>query len=817
MRWGLAVVACAAAFVLCAGPASAASRVEVIAELDAPSLSQAVTTSRALRASVRRERLDVRGPLGAGYLAQVGRRQDAVARRIRAAIPGAHIRWRYRITLNGLAIALPAAKVAALGRVAGVARVTRSVEYGSSEASNLAAVKASFLWGSDFSTAGNGVKIGIVDDGIDASHPYFSGQGFTMPPGYPLGQRGYTSPKVIVARAFAPAGLTDKYARRPYDLSRSVHAMHVAGIAAGDFGTRMNASTTLSGVAPRAYIGNYKVLSTPDPGGGLNGNSPELIAGIEAAVADGMDVINLSLGEREIDPRRDLVAKALDAAADAGVVPVAAAGNDFADFGHGSVLSPSTASNAIAVAAADVNDTRPLISWFSSAGPTPISLQLKPDVTAPGSDVISSLAHGAFGTLSGTSMASPHVAGVAALLRQRHPTWTVAQIKSALVSTGAPVYANARTSTEVLVTREGGGMIDAVQADHPYLFTAPTSASFGLAAPGASLSRSIRLEDAGDGAGAWAAAVESQTNPAGVAVTVPATVSVPGTLLLSARIASTTAEGDAQGFVVLTRPGIRRRIPYWFHVARPQLASERFTVLPRPGRYAGDTRGRPARVTTYRYPEDPSGVGLATRLSGPEQVFRIRLRRPASNLGVAITSRKPGVTVTARLVYAGNENRLTGEAGLPLDVNPYGPHYSAPAPVVGAISPAAGSYDVVFDSQSAAGAGPFTFRYWVADRKPPTLRLLTRTVTGPAFVRVRATDAGAGVDPASVTARIDGRLAAATYDARTGVVLVVNSRLASGKHRLSLRVADYQETKNEENRGGVLPNTATLNASFLVR
>ena len=56
-----------------------------------------------------------------------------------------------------------------------------------------------------------------------------------------------------------------------------------------------------------------------------------------------MDVINLSLGEVEIDPRRDLVAKALDAAADAGVVPVAAAGNDFADFGHGSILSPGTA------------------------------------------------------------------------------------------------------------------------------------------------------------------------------------------------------------------------------------------------------------------------------------------------------------------------------------------------------------------------------------------------------------------------------------------------------------------------------------------
>ncbi|MGZ8693997.1 MAG: S8 family serine peptidase [Gaiellaceae bacterium] len=816
MRWGLAVVACAAAFVLSAAPASAGPRVEVIAELDAPSLTQAVSSSRALTAGARRARLDVGGPLSAGYLAGVTEQQNAVARRIRAAVPGATIRWRYRITLNALAVVVPAGTVGTLQAVHGVARVTRSVAYGSSEASNLAAVKASFLWGSDFSTAGNGVKIAILDDGVDASHPYFSGAGFEMPPGYPLGQKAYTSPKVIVARAFAPAGLTGKYTRRPYDVERSTHAMHVTGIAAGDFGTRGPNALSLSGVAPRAYIGNYKVLSAPDPGGGLNGNSPELIAGIEAAVADGMDVINLSLGEREIEPRRDLVAKALDAAAAAGVVPVAAAGNDFADFGHGSVLSPATASQAIAVAAADVNNSKPLISWFSSAGPTPISLRLKPDVTAPGTDVVSSLAHGNFGTLSGTSMASPHVAGVAALLRQRHPAWTVAQIKSALVTTGAPVYVNARSSAEVPVTREGGGLINALEADHPYLFTAPTSISFGLVSPTSTLSKSVLLEDAGDGAGPWSAAVDAQTTPSGVTVSVPATVTVPGTLAFTAKIAATANEGDAQGFVVLTRNGVRRRVPYWLHVARTALAGAKVTVLPKPGQYAGNTRGRPARIATYRYPDNPSGVGLPAQLLGPEQVFRVRLRRPASNLGAAIVSRASGVTVTPRLVYAGNENRLTGEAGLPLDVNPYGSHYTTPAPVVGAIWPAAGSYDIVFDSQSVDGAGAFTFRYWVDDRKPPTLRLLTPKVTRSGFVRVRATVAAAGFDPTSVVAEIDGRNAAATYEPRTRTVLVVNSRLAPGRHRLRVRVADFQETKNEENRGGILPNTATLNAAFVV-
>ena len=89
----------------------------------------------------------------------------------------------------------------------------------------------------------------------------------------------------------------------------------------------------------------------PDDGFGLNGNSPEIVAGIEAAVRDGMDVINLSLGEAEIDPSRDIVARALDGAAAAGVVSVVAAGNDYEELGAGSVSSPGSSSRAITAAA----------------------------------------------------------------------------------------------------------------------------------------------------------------------------------------------------------------------------------------------------------------------------------------------------------------------------------------------------------------------------------------------------------------------------------------------------------------------------------
>ena len=131
----------------------------------------------------------------------------------------------------------------------------------------------------------------------------------------------------------------------PFDPAESFHATHVAGIAAGD--PTVVAGQTISGVAPKAYLGNYKALTIPTPDFGLDGNSAEITAAIEAAVADGMNVINLSLGEPEVEPSRDIVVQAIDGAAAAGVVPVVAAGNDFEDFGYGSVSSPGNAPGAI--------------------------------------------------------------------------------------------------------------------------------------------------------------------------------------------------------------------------------------------------------------------------------------------------------------------------------------------------------------------------------------------------------------------------------------------------------------------------------------
>ena len=281
--------------------------------------------------------------------------------------PSASVTWRYRIVLDGLAVTLPPEDIARIESLPGVAAVYPSVRYESLGDSGPALIGAPAIWGSGLENAGQGIKIGVIDDGIDPSHPFFDPEGFQMPAGFPKGDIAFTSAKLIVARAFAPPDAGWRYAARPFDPELSFHGTHVAGIAAGDAGTVAEADGShprvqISGVAPLAYLGNYKALTVPtDSGVGLNGNSPEIVAAIEAAVADGMDVINLSLGEPEVDPERDAVAKALDNAAAAGVVPVVAAGNDYAELGIGSVGSPGTSIRAITVGSrGDSGDDRVL-------------------------------------------------------------------------------------------------------------------------------------------------------------------------------------------------------------------------------------------------------------------------------------------------------------------------------------------------------------------------------------------------------------------------------------------------------------------------
>jgi len=726
------------------------------------------------------------------------RRTDAarreLERRVVAAIPGARVRWRYRLTLNGFAVVLPRSSLARLRQVPGIETVWPSVSYRQRLDRSPGVIGADKLWGPGLATAGQGMKIGIIDDGLDATHPFFSPAGFAYPPGFPKGQTQATTPKVIVQRTFAPASPRYANANLPFDPEQSFHATHVAGIAAGDNGTKAG-TATLSGIAPLAYLGNYKALTTPTPGFGLDGNAAEIAAAIEAAVADGMNVINLSLGEPEVEPSRDIVVQAINGAAAAGVIPVVAAGNDHDEFGDGSVSSPGSASGAITVAATSKAD---VIASFSSGGPTPVSLHLKPDVSAPGLSILSSLPRsgGLYGQLSGTSMASPHIAGAAALLKERHPGWTTAQVKSALVQTGDPVHGP--ESAEVATTREGGGLANLPRADVPLLFATPTGVGLQLNPSARTATATVALSDAGGGAGAWTATVAPQSSLSGLQVVTGPQATVPGTLQVTASATAATPAGAATGFVILSRGSDVRRVPYWIGVFAPRLARERHVPLTRPGIYSGTTVGAPALVSRYRY---PTGGDIA--YPGPERAYRVTVGRVA-NFGVVLLR---GHTVP-HVTFPGNEDHLAGYTGLPLTFNPYFGTYGTRRPIAGAVLPAPGSYDVVFDTPSGLAAGPFTFRYWVNDTTPPRLRVASLS----GRIAVTASDAGSGIDPQSIVARLDGKRASVRYAAGRIVIPAVR-----GTHRLVLEVSDLQETKNMENVARITPNTTTLTASVRLR
>jgi subtilisin family serine protease len=741
--------------------------------------------------------------------------QDAFVSRLRKAVPGAVVRWRYRVVFNGVAVLVPDGSQKRIAALPGVTAVYPSVHYRRSLFRSPSVIGAPQLWGAGLATAGQGIKIGIIDDGVDQTHQFFSPADFTMPPGFPKGQRAFTTAKVIVARVFPPPGANWPYAHVPVDPKDSEHGTHVAGIAAGDNGTSApgpnGGQVKVSGIAPRAYIGNYRIGTIPTPASGPDGNSPEIAAAIEQAVKDGMNVINLSYGEPEITPSRDIVVRAMNGAADAGVVPVIAAGNDYDVLGPGSIDSPATAAKAISVGAATKGK---LIASFSSGGPSPISLKLKPDVTAPGVGILSSVPGRSWTSFDGTSMAAPHVAGAVALLLQRHPRWTPAQVKSALMLTGNPVTGG---RGEVPPTREGGGMIWLPRADQPLVFASPSSLSFGLLRRGHGERLRIRLADAGGGAGRWSVGIKRLASGTGVRILAPATAKVPGTLTVRASVARHAAARDTSGFVILRKSGQVRRIPFWLHVTAAALARDPHRFLHGPGVYSGNTRRGRSNVSAYRFPGNPAGLGVPARLRGPEQVFRFLLRKPAVNVGAVVLTQAPGVRLSPRLVRSGNEDELAGFTALPIRLNPYKTGFYGVTPAVGAFRPNPGAYDLVFDTPSRAAAGPFTFRFWVNDTTPPTVRLLTPRVARGAPIRLLVRDRGSGVDIQSLYGIVDGSSGSVVYNRRTAQARLSFGTLKPGRHRLVFGASDWQETKNNENAAGTLMNTRRLSTTFSVR
>ena len=159
----------------------------------------------------------------------------------------------------------------------------------------------------------------------------------------------------------------------------------------------------------------------------------------------------------------------------------------------------------------------------------------------------------------------------------------------------------------------------------------------------------MSLADAGGGAGVWNVA----TSIAGAPLSLPAQTTVPGPLPVRAVVPRNAREGEVTGFVVLSRGGNRRRIPFWIRVERPRLRLDRQIALARPGEYAANTSLGAARVSSYRYPDVlPGHAAFPVRLSGREIVYRVHIRRRIANFGVAVIKRATAVCGLSRVSCA---------------------------------------------------------------------------------------------------------------------------------------------------------------------
>jgi minor extracellular serine protease Vpr len=381
IRRGLAVVTCVGALAAALAPAAgAAPRIEVVVGLRQPSLVAYAHAQRTLQGYGTAQRVLASAFGSRLYLSRLRSHQAVVARRIERSLPGAQVRRHYTRVLDGLSVLLRPGQLRALHRVAGISAVYPNLRYHPLTDTVPEVIGAPGLWGSNLAGAGEGIKVAVIDDGIDPTHPFFAPRGMVAPAGYPRGTRTYTTGRIIVARAFAPRGAARRD-RLPFDTEVSRHGTHVAGILAGDQGLVAPGESGrptvmgLSGVAPRVYLGNYRALAVPDPIYGSIGSTAELVAAVDSAVGDDMDVINLSIGGTEIDPASDALVRAVEGAVAGGVVVVIAAGNERELLGYGSIDSPGAAQNAITVAATSSSRFFARASSITGSAPVPTPLR----------------------------------------------------------------------------------------------------------------------------------------------------------------------------------------------------------------------------------------------------------------------------------------------------------------------------------------------------------------------------------------------------------------------------------------------------------
>jgi minor extracellular serine protease Vpr len=312
--------------------------------------------------SGRNRRVNLESQEALAYRRQVGRSQETMKSRI-LALPGTQVLGTTDVVMNTIIARVPVSRYGAIRQLPGVKKVYFSHPQRMllDQAATLQNAQALWTAAGGQSNAGKGVKIGLIDSGIDITNGMFSGTGLSAPSGFPKydtqADRNYTNSKVIVARSYVSLFPNAQSVQTAID--EVGHGTFVAGCAAGQQVSAPLAA--LSGMAPGAWLGSYKVFGTP----GVNDSTTTaaILAALNDAIADGMDVINLSLGGLDyVPPAEDAEAIALEKAIQGGVVVTIAAGND-GSATH-TIGSPGTADDAITVGA--VTNSRAVFYYVPS-------------------------------------------------------------------------------------------------------------------------------------------------------------------------------------------------------------------------------------------------------------------------------------------------------------------------------------------------------------------------------------------------------------------------------------------------------------------
>ena len=522
------------------------------------------------------------------------------------------------------------------GPFAGIESIHLDERVKASLAESVPQIGAPAAWAAGFD--GTGIDVAVLDTGIDKTHPDLAG-------------------KVVAEMNFTDTA-------SPNDVFG--HGTHVAGTVAG---TGAGSGGARKGVAPGARLMNGKVLN--DFGSGLDS---WIIGGMEWAAANGAEVISMSLQGGMTDGTDPLAQAVNRLTTSNGVLFTIAAGN-FGFFGEQSVTTPGTANSALTVGAVSKSN---VLADFSGRGPRLGDFAIKPDVTAPGVDIIAPRAAGStlgpivdeiYMMLSGTSMATPHVAGAAAILKQQFPLWTPQELKSALVSTAVPGPYN--------VYQQGGGRIDVARAFSQKVYATPAPIDFGFFpwphdapervtktitytnATAAPVTLDLTVEvTAKDGTpaapGQVTASASSVTVPAGGTASVDVTVDegLGAPSLYGGFISAKTADGSV---VVRTPVGFYKE-PEMYNLTVDGIARD----------------GRPARgiswIDVVNADDTTKFVGRANLFSGP-----VTMRVPPgtySAMGFLFTYDEPQVYALETGIAGDPQFEVSGDTSIVADARP---------------------------------------------------------------------------------------------------------------------------------------------------